>query len=159
TGARAGRMVTSHGDVLTPAFLPVGTAGAVKTLASDDLTTAGCDIVLCNTYHLMLRPGVDTVKKLGGLHRLASWGGASPTDRGGFQVLSLTELNRVRAEGVEFRSHLDGSRHMLSPEEAIRVQDGLDPDIAMSLDHLVRLPASAAEVRKAVARTVRWARR
>jgi len=159
TGARAGRMLTSHGEVLTPAFLPVGTVGAVKTLAGDDLTAAGCDIMLCNTYHLMLRPGVDTVHGLGGLHRFVGWDGAMLTDSGGFQVMSLTELNHVREEGVEFRSHLDGSRHMLSPEGAIQVQDGLDPDIAMSFDHLVRLPASEREVSEAVSRTVRWARR
>ena len=159
TGARAGRFVTSHGEVLTPAFMPVGTVGSVKSLSPDDLTAAGCDILLCNTYHLMLRPGVETVRKLGGLHRFMGWDGAILTDSGGFQVMSLNELNRVREEGVEFRSHLDGSRRMLSPEQAIRVQDGLGADIAMSFDHLVRLPAPAGEVREAVDRTVRWARR
>jgi queuine tRNA-ribosyltransferase len=159
TGARAGRFATAHGEVLTPAFLPVGTAGSVKSLAPDDLTGAGCDILLANTYHLMLRPGVDTVRQLGGLHRFMGWDGAILTDSGGFQVMSMSELNHVHEEGVEFRSHLDGSRHRLSPEEAIRVQDGLDTDVAMSLDHLVRLPASREEVGEAVSRTVRWARR
>jgi queuine tRNA-ribosyltransferase len=159
TRARAGRMHTPHGDVLTPAFMPVGTAGSVKTLTPDDLTAAGCDIVLSNTYHLLLRPGVDTVGRLGGLHRFMGWDGAILTDSGGFQVMSLTELTRVREEGVEFRSHLDGSRHMLSPERAIQAQDALDTDIAMSFDHLVRLPAPADEVREAVSRTVRWAKR
>jgi queuine tRNA-ribosyltransferase len=159
TGARAGRFATAHGEVLTPAFMPVGTVGSVKSLSPDDLTAAGCDILLCNTYHLMLRPGADTVRNLGGLHRFMGWDGAILTDSGGFQVMSLNELNQVREEGVEFRSHLDGSRHMLSPEEAIRVQDRLGTDIAMSFDHLVRLPAPAAAVREAVDRTARWARR
>jgi len=159
TGARAGRFATPHGEVLTPAFMPVGTQGSVKSLSPDELTAAGCDILLCNTYHLMLRPGAATVRTLGGLHPFMGWQGAILTDSGGFQVMSLNELNRVREEGVEFRSHLDGSRHMLSPEGAIQVQDDLGADIAMSFDHLVRLPAPADEVRDAVGRTVRWARR
>jgi len=159
TGARAGRLHTAHDVVQTPAFMPVGTAGSVKTLAPDDLTAAGCDILLANTYHLYLRPGVETVRRMGGLHRFMGWGRAILTDSGGFQVMSLTELNRVREEGVEFRSHLDGSRHVLTPEAAIRVQDGLGTDIAMSFDHLVRLPAPIDDVREAVDRTVRWAAR
>jgi len=159
TGARAGRFGTPHGEVLTPAFMPVGTQGTVKSLSPEELVAAGCDILLCNTYHLMLRPGAGTVRRLGGLHRFMGWPGTILTDSGGFQVMSLNELNRVREEGVEFRSHLDGSRHMLSPEEAIRVQDDLGTDIAMSFDHLVRLPAPPDEVREAVDRTVRWARR
>ena len=159
TGARAGRFVTSHGEVQTPAFMPVGTQGTVKSLSPDELAGAGCDILLCNTYHLMLRPGAATVRTLGGLHEFMRWPHAILTDSGGFQVMSLNELNRVRDEGVEFRSHLDGSRHMLSPEQAIRVQDDLGTDIAMSFDHLVRLPAPAGDVRDAVDRTVRWARR
>ena len=159
TGARAGRFVTSHGEVQTPAFMPVGTQGTVKSLSPDELSAAGCDILLCNTYHLMLRPGAATVRTLGGLHEFMRWPHAILTDSGGFQVMSLNELNRVRDEGAEFRSHLDGSRHMLSPEQAIRVQDDLGTDIAMSFDHLVRLPAPAGDVRDAVDRTVRWARR
>ena len=159
TGARAGRFVTSHGGVQTPAFMPVGTQGTVKSLSPDELAGAGCDILLCNTYHLMLRPGAATVRTLGGLHEFMRWPHAILTDSGGFQVMSLNELNRVRDEGAEFRSHLDGSRHMLSPEQAIRVQDDLGTDIAMSFDHLVRLPAPAGDVRDAVDRTVRWARR
>ena len=159
TGARAGRFVTSHGEVQTPAFMPVGTQGTVKSLSPDELAGAGCDILLCNTYHLMLRPGAATVRTLGGLHEFMRWPHAILTDSGGFQVMSLNELNRVRDEGAEFRSHLDGSRHMLSPEQAIRVQDDLGTDIAMSFDHLVRLPAPAGDVRDAVDRTVRWARR
>jgi queuine tRNA-ribosyltransferase len=139
--------------------MPVGTVGTVKTLTPEDLTAAGCDVLLSNTYHLMLRPGVDTVRRMGGLHRFMGWDGAILTDSGGFQVMSLSELNRVREAGVEFRSHLDGSKHMLSPEDAIRVQDGLGTDIAMSFDHLVRLPATTEQVQDAVDRTVRWAQR
>jgi queuine tRNA-ribosyltransferase len=159
TAARAGRFTTSHGDVLTPAFMPVGTVGSVKGLTPDDLTAAGCDILLSNTYHLMLRPGVETVARMGGLHRFMGWKGSILTDSGGFQVMSLSELNKLTEDGVEFRSHLDGSKHMMTPEHAIRVQDGLGTDIAMSFDHLVRLPAAAHEVRDAVDRTVRWAQR
>ncbi len=140
TAARAGRFTTAHGEVTTPAFMPVGTVGSVKTLAPDELRAAGCDILLGNTYHLYLRPGVDTVRALGGLHQFMGWDGAILTDSGGFQVMSLNELNRVREEGVEFRSHLDGSKHLLTPESAMQIQDGLGTDIAMSFDHLVRLP-------------------
>ena len=159
TAARAGRFTTSHGEVLTPAFMPVGTVGSVKGLTPDDLTAAGCDILLSNTYHLMLRPGVETVARMGGLHRFMGWRGSILTDSGGFQVMSLSDLNKLTEEGVEFRSHLDGSRHMMTPEHAIRVQDGLGTDIAMSFDHLVRLPAPIEAVREAVSRTVRWAQR
>src|SRR5881397_2605040 len=108
TAARAGRFTTSHGDVLTPAFMPVGTAGSVKTLTPDELRAAGCDILLANTYHLSLRPGVDTVRRMGGLHEFMRWPGAILTDSGGFQVMSLSALRRITEAGVEFRSHLDG---------------------------------------------------
>ena len=141
TAARAGRIGTAHGEVLTPAFMPVGTAGSVKTLTPDELRGAGADILLANTYHLSLRPGVETVRRLGGLHRFMGWSGAILTDSGGFQVMSLSPLRKVTDEGVEFRSHLDGSQHLLTPEEAIRIQDGLGTDIAMSLDELVEMPA------------------
>ena len=159
TAARAGRFTTSHGDVLTPAFMPVGTVGSVKTLTPADLKASGCDIVLGNTYHLYLRPGVDTVRALGGLHRFMSWDGTILTDSGGFQVMSLNALNKIREDGVEFRSHLDGSRHTLSPESAMRIQDGLGTDIAMSFDQLTELPAPIEKIREAVDRTLRWARR
>ena len=159
TSARAGRFTTAHGEVTTPAFMPVGTVGSVKTLAPDELRAAGCDILLGNTYHLYLRPGVDTVRALGGLHAFMGWDGAILTDSGGFQVMSLNELNKVREEGVEFRSHLDGSKHLLTPESAMQIQDGLGTDIAMSFDHLVRLPAPIEAVREAVDRTLRWAKR
>lgn len=159
TAARAGRMTTAHGDVLTPAFMPVGTVGSVKTLAPDDLVGAGCDVLLGNTYHLYLRPGVETVAALGGLHRFMGWGGSILTDSGGFQVMSLTDFNRITEDGVEFRSHLDGSKHLITPESAVRIQDGLGTDIAMSFDQLVELPAPAERIREAVDRTLRWAKR
>ncbi|HTM57086.1 MAG TPA: tRNA guanosine(34) transglycosylase Tgt [Candidatus Udaeobacter sp.] len=159
TAARAGTISTAHGDVLTPAFMPVGTAGSVKTLTPDELTAAGADILLANTYHLWLRPGPETVRRLDGLHRFMGWSGSILTDSGGFQIMSLSPLRKVTDEGVEFRSHLDGSLHHLTPEKAIRVQDDLDTDIAMSLDELIEMPSPAARVREAVDRTVAWARR
>jgi queuine tRNA-ribosyltransferase len=159
TAARAGRFTTAQGDVLTPAFMPVGTAGSVKTLTPDELSAAGADILLANTYHLYLRPGVETVRRMGGLHRFMGWPGAILTDSGGFQVMSLSELRKVTDRGVEFRSHLDGSRHLLTPEDAIRIQDGLGTDIAMSLDELIEMPAEAGVVRQAVDRTLDWAAR
>jgi queuine tRNA-ribosyltransferase len=159
TAARAGRIRTAHGEVLTPAFMPVGTAGSVKTLTPDELRAADCDILLSNTYHLSLRPGVGTVAAMGGLHRLMGWTCSILTDSGGFQVMSLSPLRRVTDTGVEFRSHLDGSKRLLSPEEAICIQDGLGSDIAMSLDELVELPAAPEVVRAAVDRTLVWAER
>lgn len=159
TAARAGRFTTVHGDVRTPAFMPVGTAGSVKSLAPDELREAGTEILLSNTYHLWLRPGVDTVRRMGGLHRFMGWNGAILTDSGGFQVMSLSPLRKVSDQGVEFRSHLDGSRLMLTPEEAIRIQDGLGTDIAMSFDELVEMPAPLEQVRTAVDRTLAWAGR
>src|SRR5436309_6143900 len=134
SAARAGRFTTAHGEVLTPAFMPVGTAGSVKTLTPDELRAAGADILLANTYHLALRPGPETVRRMGGLHRFMGWPGTILTDSGGFQVMSMSPLRKVTDEGVEFRSHLDGSKRMLTPEEAIRLQDALGTDIAMSLD-------------------------
>jgi len=159
TAARSGRITTAHGEVRTPAFMPVGTVGSVKTLTPDELRAAGVDILLSNTYHLWLRPGVETVRRMGGLHRFMGWDGAILTDSGGFQVMSLSELRKVSDEGVEFRSHLDGTRLQLTPEQAIGIQDGLGTDIAMSLDELVELPAPPERVRAAVDRTARWAAR
>jgi queuine tRNA-ribosyltransferase len=159
TAARAGRLRTQHGEVLTPAFMPVGTQAAVKTLTPDEVASSSADILLCNTYHLYLRPGVEVVRAMGGLHRFMGWSGTILTDSGGFQVMSLSELRKVTDDGVEFRSHLDGSRHFLRPEDAIRIQDGLGTDIAMSFDELVELPADLATVRAAVDRTLAWARR
>jgi len=159
THARAGRISTAHGEVLTPAFMPVGTQGAVKTLTPDEVLGAGADILLANTYHLYLRPGLETVRRMGGLHRFMAWKGAILTDSGGFQILSLADLRKVGDHGVEFRSHLDGSRHLLTPEDAVRIQDGLGTDIAMSLDELIDLESEPDDVRRAVDRTLDWARR
>jgi queuine tRNA-ribosyltransferase len=159
TAARAGRFQTLHGEVLTPAFMPVGTAGSVKTLTPDELVATGADILLANTYHLSLRPGAETVRRMGGLHRFMGWSGTILTDSGGFQVMSLSERRKVTDEGVEFRSHLDGSRHRLTPEEAIRIQDALGTDIAMSLDELVELPSEDRAIHDAVDRTLAWAAR
>jgi queuine tRNA-ribosyltransferase len=159
TQARAGRLQTAYGEVRTPAFMPVGTQGAVKTLAPDEVRQAGADILLANTYHLYLRPGVETVRRMGGLHRFMGWDGAILTDSGGFQVLSLSELRKVTDRGVEFRSHLDGSRHFIAPEDSIRIQDGLGTDIAMSFDELGDLPAGPGPVARAVDRTLDWAAR
>src|SRR5439155_20212459 len=133
--------------------------GAVKTLTPDEVAAAGADIVLANTYHLVLRPGLETVRRMEGLHRFMSWDRAILTDSGGFQILSLAELRKVDDRGVTFRSHLDGSKHVLTPEDAIRIQDGLGTDVAMSLDEVVDLERDPADVRRAVDRTLDWARR
>jgi len=159
TAARAGRLRLTVGEVRTPAFMPVGTAGSVKSVTPDELLAADADILLANTYHLSLRPGVEVVREMGGLHRFMGWPRAILTDSGGFQVMSLATLRKVRDEGVEFRSHLDGSLHRLGPEDAVRIQDGLGTDIAMSFDELIELPAPPDRVREAVDRTVRWAAR
>jgi len=159
TAARAGCLTTDHGEVRTPAFMPVGTAGSVKTLSPEEVAASGVEMLLANTYHLGLRPGVETVRRMGGLHRFMAWPRAILTDSGGFQVLSLAALRRVSEEGVTFRSHLDGTQCMLTPEEAIRIQDGLGTDVAMSFDEPIELPAAAADVGLAVDRTVRWAAR
>lgn len=160
TAARTGRFTAGHGGVVeTPVFMPVGTAGTVKSLTPDELTASGAGILLANTYHLTLRPGVETVRKMGGLHRFMGWSGAILTDSGGFQVMSLSPLRKLTDRGVEFRSHLDGSRLMLTPEDAIRHQDGLGTDIAMSLDELVEIPAAPGVVTAAVDRTIDWAAR
>ena len=159
TAARAGRFMTAHGEVETPVFMPVGTVASVKTLTPDDVRSTGARILLANTYHLSLRPGEETVRKLGGLHRFMGWGGAILTDSGGFQVMSLSTLRKVDDQGVEFRSHLDGSKHFLSPERAIEIQDALGTDIAMSFDQLVEVPSTPEQVRQSVDRTLRWASR
>jgi queuine tRNA-ribosyltransferase len=159
TGARAGILHTPHGDVPTPAFMPVGTAGAVKTLSPADLEEIGARIILANTYHLFLRPGEALVQALGGLHRFTSWNRAILTDSGGFQVMSLADLNKISDEGVEFRSHLDGSRRFLSPEIAMDVQLSLGADVIMAFDQCARWPATWPEARAAHERTLAWAAR
>jgi queuine tRNA-ribosyltransferase len=157
--ARAGLLRTPHGEVETPAFMPVGTAGAVKAVLRRDLEELGVGIVLANTYHLMLRPGDEVVAELGGLHGFTGWKGPFLTDSGGYQVLSLAGLRSVTEEGVRFQSHLDGSPHLLTPERAIEVQMNLGADIVMALDECPPFPAPREAVEQAALRTTRWARR
>ena len=135
--ARTGTLKTARGDIRTPAFMPVGTAGTVKALYMDQVKQAGADIILGNTYHLMLRPGPERMKRLGGLHKFGGWSGPILTDSGGFQVWSLSKLRKMTEEGVTFQSHLDGSKHMLSPERSIEIQaDCIGADISLSLIHI-----------------------
>src|SRR5262244_1054575 len=144
--ARRGEIATPHGSVATPAFLPIGTQATVKGLAPEAVRASGADIVLANTYHLMLRPGAERIAALGGLHRFMNWPHAILTDSGGFQVMSLSELRKITANGVTFRSHLDGATVELTPERAIEVQTLLGADIAMQLDECVKLPAAPKEI-------------
>jgi queuine tRNA-ribosyltransferase len=157
--ARCGEIMTPHGPVATPAFMPVGTQATVKALAPGTVRATGADIVLGNTYHLMLRPGAERVAKLGGLHVFMNWPHAILTDSGGFQVMSLSELRRIDEKGVTFRSHLDGATVELSPERAVEIQALLGSDIAMQLDECVKLPASRADIERAMRLSLRWAER
>ena len=159
TGARCGRLTTPHGVVQTPFFLPVGTAASVKALRQEALEELGAEIILANTYHLYLRPGHELIRKLGGLHKFMSWRRAILTDSGGYQVFSLAELRKVTDEGVRFRSHLDGSEHLLTPEKAAEIQLALGSDIAMVLDECIETPAARDAAEAAVKRTTQWARR
>jgi queuine tRNA-ribosyltransferase len=157
--ARAGRLTTPHGDIETPVFMPVGTLASVKGVPQDVLEDLGARIILGNTYHLYLRPGVETVRKMGGLHGFMSWDRAILTDSGGFQVFSLNELRKVTEEGVTFRSHLDGSSHFFTPESAIGAQIGLGADIIMAFDECTEYPAERERVRTSMELTLRWAER
>ena len=157
--ARTGKLITPHGEVETPVFMPVGTLGSVKGVSQDVLEELGVEILLGNTYHLFLRPGVETVQRMGGLHRFMSWERAILTDSGGFQVFSLNDLRKVTEEGVAFRSHLDGSAHFLSPEKAMEIQIGLGADIIMAFDECTGYPADAARARDSMELTLRWASR
>jgi queuine tRNA-ribosyltransferase len=157
--ARLGEITTPHGTIRTPAFMPVGTAGTVKAVFTDQLRAAGVDIVLTNTYHLMLRPGAERIARLGGLHAFMRWNGPILTDSGGFQVMSLSKLCRVEDEGVTFQSHLDGASYELTPERAVEIQCQLGADIQMQLDECVALPASRQHTERAVARSLAWAQR
>ena len=148
-----------RGEIRTPAFMPVGTAATVKAMRPEEVRAAGADIILGNTYHLMLRPGAERVAKLGGLHRFMGWERPVLTDSGGYQVMSLSELTKVTEEGVSFASHLDGSRHMLSPERSIEVQRLLDSDIIMQFDQLVPTTSTAQAQSEAMERSIRWAKR
>jgi queuine tRNA-ribosyltransferase len=157
--ARAGKLITPHGEVETPVFMPVGTLGSVKGVSQDVLEELGVEILLGNTYHLYLRPGVETVRRMGGLHRFMAWDRAILTDSGGFQVFSLNDLRKVSEDGVAFRSHLDGSPHFLSPEKAVEIQIGLGADIIMAFDECTEYPADAQRARDSMELTLRWAER
>jgi len=157
--ARTGIIAMKRGEIRTPAFMPVGTAATVKAMRPEEVRASGADIILGNTYHLMLRPGAERVAKLGGLHRFMGWDRPILTDSGGYQVMSLSELRKVSEEGVAFASHLDGSRHLLSPERSIEVQRLLDSDIVMQFDELVPTTSPAKEQRAAMERSIRWAKR
>jgi queuine tRNA-ribosyltransferase len=157
--ARTGVMAMQRGEIRTPAFMPVGTAATVKAMRPDEVRASGADIVLGNTYHLMLRPGAERVAKLGGLHRFMGWGRPILTDSGGYQVMSLSELTKVTEEGVAFASHLDGSRHMLSPERSIEVQRLLGSDIVMQFDQLVPTTSTREQQCEAMERSIGWAKR
>ena len=159
TGARRGRLTTPHGTVETPVFMPCGTGGAVKALTPHELEIEGVQLALCNTYHLYLRPGHQLIEKLGGLHRFMAWSGSILTDSGGFQVYSLAQLRQISEDGVSFRSHLDGSLHVLSPELAIHVQQSLGADIIMPLDECAPYPSTTDYLQRALELTLRWAER
>jgi queuine tRNA-ribosyltransferase len=159
TGARRGRLHTPHGAVETPCFMPVGTAASVKAIAPDDLDALGARIILANTYHLMLRPGEGLVGALGGLHRFAGWRGAMLTDSGGFQVYSLAKMRDITEEGARFQSHLDGSRHLLTPERSVEIQEVLGADIIMAFDECPPALAERGYLEASLARTTRWLHR
>ncbi len=157
--ARTGRLNLPRGTVRTPAFMPVGTAATVKAMTMDQVSATGSDIVLANTYHLMLRPGAERIAHLGGLHRFSNWSGPILTDSGGFQVMSLARLRSIDDDSVTFRSHIDGSSHQLSPERALEIQALLDSDIRMQLDECIALPADRQTAEAAMERSLRWAER
>lgn len=157
--ARRGRVMTTRGTIETPAFMPVGTQATVKTLRPEEVAATGAQIVLSNTYHLMLRPGLEVIEAAGGLHRFMRWGGPVLTDSGGFQIFSLATQVKVLEEGASFRSHIDGSHHLLTPERAVQLQYGFGSDIMMQLDHVVGYPADSKLFREAMLRSGRWLQR
>ena len=157
--ARLGEVVTPHGVIRTPAFMPVGTVATVKAMYLDQVKATGADILLGNTYHLMLRPGAERVAKLGGLHKFMNWNGPILTDSGGFQVMSLSKIRKITEDGAQFQSHLDGSKHMLTPERSIEIQCLLGADIQMQFDECLELPAENKEVVRAMELSLRWAER
>lgn len=159
TKARAGIIKTPHGEIHTPIFMPVGTVGSVKALSPNDLNNAGAEIILGNTYHLYLRPGIEVLKHFKGLAAFSSWNKPTLTDSGGFQVFSLAELNKINEDGVTFKSHLDGSTLYLNPEKSIEIQEAIGSDIIMSFDECIPYPATREYVKNSVDRTSRWAKR
>ncbi len=159
SGARLGRLYTPHGRISTPVFMPVGTQATVKAMTPDELKDIGAEIILSNTYHLYLRPGYNIISEAGGLHKFMNWNRPILTDSGGFQVFSLNTLREIKEEGVYFRSHIDGSKHFIGPEEAINIQNHLGADIIMAFDECVAYPADYDYAKAALKRTTRWARR
>jgi queuine tRNA-ribosyltransferase len=157
--ARRGQVHTAHGIVNTPAFMPVGTAGTVKAMLPESVAATGAEILLGNTYHLMLRPGAERVASLGGLHKFMNWPKPILTDSGGFQVMSLSELRKISEQGVEFRSHIDGRKHMLSPESSTQIQDLLDSNITMCFDECTPFPATPDQAAQSMRLSMRWAQR
>ncbi len=157
--ARAGTVKTAHGEIQTPIFMPVGTRATVKGMEQEDLEEMNAQIILGNTYHLYLRPGHERIERLGGLHKFMSWDRPILTDSGGYQVFSLSDLNKVSEQGVEFRSHIDGSKHMISPEKSMEIQRALGSDIVMLFDECPKLPATKSELRTSMELTLRWAKR
>ncbi|MCK5595020.1 tRNA guanosine(34) transglycosylase Tgt [bacterium] len=159
SGARIGKLVTSHGEVRTPIFMPVGTQATVKTLSPEELINIGAEIILCNAYHLTLRPGTKIIKEAGGLHEFMHWDAPILTDSGGYQIFSLSDLRKITDEGAEFQSHIDGKRIFLTPEESIRIQNDLGADIIMNLDECIQYPCEHDYAEIAMQRTCRWAER
>ena len=157
--ARRGILKTKHGNINTPAFMPVGTVGTVKAMLTDSVEATGAEIILGNTYHLMLRPGEKTVEKMGGLHKFMNWNKPILTDSGGFQVMSLSGLRKITEEGVAFQSHIDGSKHNLTPEYSIEIQHKLDSNITMVLDECTSYPCTLSEAKASMERSMRWAKR
>ena len=157
--SRRGRLHTKHGIINTPAFMPVGTCATVKAMMPESVAATGAEILLGNTYHLMLRPGADLVEKMGGLHKFMNWDKPILTDSGGFQVMSLSGLRKLTEEGVKFSSHVDGKQFFLSPEESIKIQHKLDSNITMCMDECVKLPAPHETVKKSMEMSMRWAKR
>ena len=159
TGARLGKITTPHGEIQTPVFMPVGTQGTVKSLLPETLKSLGAEIILANTYHLYLRPGHELVRRLGGLHRFMNWDGPILTDSGGYQVFSLGALRKITEEGVAFQSHIDGSKHFLTPESSIGIQEALGSDIVMCFDECTPFPVDFSAAEKSLDLTLRWAER
>lgn len=157
--ARRGEINCARGTIQTPAFMPVGTAGTVKALKMEDVLKSGAEIILGNVYHLMLRPGSDLIKEMGGLHKFINWNKPILTDSGGFQVMSLSKIRKISDEGVEFSSHIDGSKYFLTPEKSIQIQHQLDSDITMIFDECVEYPATYEKAQKAMERSIAWAKR
>ncbi len=157
--ARRGTLSTAHGDVQTPAFMPVGTAGTVKAMLPESVKATGAEILLGNTYHLMLRPTAERVASFGGLHKFMNWDGPILTDSGGFQVMSLSSLRSITEEGVTFQSHINGAKHVLTPERSMEIQHLLDSNITMAFDECVKFPAPYETVKKSMERSMRWAKR